>query len=96
MRGCLVFAGGLWGASVGGLRGLVFPSARRCAVGLSEGSDKVSVHSFVPGCCIASVAGGHLGKGEGRKIFINIACPASIFLSCIMRFRPEGTQAASP
>lgn len=61
MRGSLVFARGLWGAFVGGLWGLVFPSAPWCAVGLSEGCDKISVHSFVSGCCIASVAGGHLG-----------------------------------
>lgn len=64
MNRSLVFSRSLRGShvgSVGGLGGLVFSSAPRCAVGLSEGSYKVPVHSFVPGCCMASVAGGHLG-----------------------------------
>ena len=64
MNRCLVFASGLGGhraGSVGGLWGLVFASAPWCAVGLSEGCYEVPVHSFVSGCRIASVAGGHLG-----------------------------------
>lgn len=64
MNRSLVFArslGASHAGSVGGLRGLVLASVPRCAVGLSESRNKVPVHSFVSGCRIASVAGGHLG-----------------------------------
>lgn len=62
MNGSFVFARSFRGShvgSVGRLGGLVFASTPRCAVGLSEGSYKVPAHSFVSGCRMASVAGGH-------------------------------------
>lgn len=67
MNRSLVFARSLGGThvgSVGGLWGLVFASTPRCAVGLSEGRYKVPVHSFVSGCRVASVAGGHRHEGS--------------------------------
>lgn len=67
MSRCLVFARSLWGicAAPGRwLRGFVFASASRCAVGLGEVNKELPVHSFVSGCCVARVAGGHLGQGR--------------------------------
>lgn len=84
MDGCLVFARGLGRSRVGSadwLWSLVFASAPWGAVGLGEGSYKVPVHSFVSGCLIACVAGGHLekgGKGEYALILHGFASFAPV------------------
>lgn len=66
MKRCLVFARSLGGSHAGSVRRLwrlVLPSAPWCAVGLSQCTYKLPVHSFVSGCLIASVAGGHQDRG---------------------------------